>query len=220
MKKLVIFVISLVLLFSLCSCKTDGGLTPFVSELRSDVFVGEGQSLSLKAGYGFKETPFITDGKTSNKTYALTFKLLGVNDQNVAYSLTANLNGRDYNANFTFNPVSHSLTTIVEIEDFKEKEFAVTVRSANTVEQITLKSILPENTIDYKSALSHVKSSQSALVKSYTDTDGNLTAELHVRVLVKDGHPYWYVGFAKDNDLKALLVDGLSGEILAVREIF
>ena len=42
-----------------------------------------------------------------------------------------------------------------------------------------------------------------------------------MRVIVKDQLPYWYVGFASGNEqLKALLVDGINGEVLAIREIF
>ena len=53
------------------------------------------------------------------------------------------------------------------------------------------------------------------------DQDGNFNAELYMRVIVKDQLPYWYVGFASGNEqLKALLVDGINGEVLAIREIF
>ena len=42
-----------------------------------------------------------------------------------------------------------------------------------------------------------------------------------VKVIVKDDKPYWYVGIASGGgNLKALLIDGFSGEVLAIREIF
>ena len=42
-----------------------------------------------------------------------------------------------------------------------------------------------------------------------------------MRIFVKNDSPYWYVGIASGNGkLKALLIDGASGELLAAREIF
>jgi hypothetical protein len=42
-----------------------------------------------------------------------------------------------------------------------------------------------------------------------------------MRVLVKDNHAYWYIGLCDtEGKLKALLIDGFDGKVLAVRDIF
>ena len=41
-----------------------------------------------------------------------------------------------------------------------------------------------------------------------------------MRIIVKDGKAYWYAGLSDGKDfLKALLIDGVSGEILATRTV-
>ena len=57
-------------------------------------------------------------------------------------------------------------------------------------------------------------------LKNYCDEKGNFNAEIALRVLVKDNHPYWYVGLSNTSGTKALLLDGFSGEVLAVKDIF
>ena len=64
MKKLCLllsFLFSILVVVS--GCEKPFTLENSVSELRSDLFLGESSSYTLKAGYGFKEDPFINDGK-------------------------------------------------------------------------------------------------------------------------------------------------------------
>ena len=75
MKKIPIFLAILSLcLFSLCGCKKTNPLYEHVSELRQTIFIGSSDNLTLKAGYGFKETPFINDKKVSDKICFLDLK--------------------------------------------------------------------------------------------------------------------------------------------------
>ena len=83
-----------------------------------------------------------------------------------------------------------------------------------------MKSTLPKNTISYTKALTCLQKSQAELLKTYYDSNGNFNAEITLRVLVKDSHPYWYVGLSNANGTKALLLDGLTGKVLAVKDIF
>ena len=87
-------------------------------------------------------------------------------------------------------------------------------------ESVTLTSALPQETIDNAAALEYLEANQSALIAACTDENGNFSAEIVQRVLVKDGAPYWYFALKRDNGVKALLVDGLKGDVLAVREVF
>ena len=55
----------------------------------------------------------------------------------------------------------------------------------------------------------------------YTKTANYTYFVDEVSKIVKEKKPYYYVGFASGNDkLKALLIDGLTGKTLAIREIF
>jgi len=222
MKKLcLLFSFLFCLLLTLSGCKEPFTLEKSVSELRSDLFYGESSSYTVKAGYGFKEEPYFNDGKVGDVVSTLTFRLLNKETDLATYSLSFENDGEVYTADFKLNPVKNSLTASVEIDHFNQKNFTVTVHSSSSSEQVVLKSTLPPNTLTYQDALLHLQKEQVNLISHYLDQDGNFNAELYVRVIVKDELPYWYVGFASGNEqLKALLVDGTNGEVLAIREIF
>lgn len=218
--KLTCFLLAFFIIFSF-GCKQENPLYNSVSELRSDLYEGKGENFSVMAFYGFKETPFNNDAAVGDKVYMLTFRLLNNQIDDATYTLSTTLNGQNFEREFKLNPVSHALTQSIEIENFSLKEFDVTITCGAISEKIKLTSIVPNNTISYKTALDRLYSEQKELVKVYTDQNGNFNAEIYTRIVVKDQKPYWYVGIASGNEnLKALLIDGFSGEILAIRDIF
>ena len=222
MKKLLsilLFLLLIVIPFSGCGSKET--LDKYVSELRSDVFEGKSQSYYIRAGYGFKETPFINDGLVGEKATSINFRLSGDLKDGATYTLSFFNGTETTKQDFTLNPVTHALSTTIEVDNFTQKEFSVNVISSGKTESVKLKSILPDGTLTSSAALKSLSENQAELIENFTDPDGNLKAELYMRVLVKDQKPFWYVGIASGNEqLKALLVDGITGEVLAIREIF
>jgi hypothetical protein len=99
--------------------------------------------------------------------------------------------------------------------------FDAKISFGSSEEKISMTSIVPKNALPPELALEKLEKEQEALIKSFKDSEGNFNAEIYMRILVKDNKPYYYVGFASGKDkLKALLVDGITGKTLAIREIF
>ena len=191
-----------------------------VSELRSDIFEGQSQTYTVKATYGFKEQPFNNDAKVENVKYALVFRVTNGHMDGAAYSLSGNFDGTPVQTEFSLDPMSHALTATVEVENFNQKEFTVTISCSGVAEDVTLSSIVPEGTISAEQALKCLMEKQSSLLSSLYDQNKNFNAELHLRVIVKQGKSYWYVGIATGSErLKALLIDGTNGEVLAIRDV-
>jgi hypothetical protein len=220
MKKFFIVFVCLFLSIFTLSCSKSNGLVPFVSELRSNLYEGSSESFKVKAGYGFKESPYSTDGVVKEKTYALTFKIITDLPHDTAFTLNFDYCNAHYSQAFKFNPITHSLTASVEIENFNEKEFNVSVQCGSQTHRVTMRSTIPDGTIDYTTALGFLEKNQPELIKAFSDTDGNFNAEIRIRILVKDGKAYWYVGLGQPDRLKALLLDGKTGDVLAIRDIF
>lgn len=225
MKKYCLIIFSLIIscfILSSCSCNQDTNeLENYVSELRYELYEGKSDSYSLKAGYGYKEQEYVNDGKVGKKIYALSFKLDGKHLSEQTYILNFTYADKSYQGEFKLNPTKHSLTCDIIIEDFSCQSFTVEIGTLDTKETVTLSSIIPQGTLDYKEALSALQKNQTELVESYYDSEGNFTAEIYQRILVKDGKAYWYIGFGTGNGkLKALLINGSSGEVLAIREVF
>ena len=220
MKKKWLFVLIFVLFLTAFSgCKSQNSLINNVSELRTDVFYGQSQNYKVKAGYGFKETPFNADGKISEKDYFLTFRLIDREIDDQTYTISFQFGEQNYNADFKLSPVSHSLIASVEIENFNKKSFTIIISNASNHEDVEMASLLPENTLTFTSVLEKLQRTQSDLLKNYADENGNFNAEIHLRVLVKNEKPYWFIGLVEKDKMKAFLMDGLNGEILAVREV-
>ncbi len=220
MKKFITLIVAVLSLLCFTACKKQASLTEYVSELRSDVFYGQSKSFTVKGGYGFNETPYVNDGTVGSKAYFLTLKLVGQQTSQSAFTASIIFNEQKYSAPFKLNPVTHSLVANIELEGFDLKEFSIDISCGDNTESVTLKSQVPLDTITYSQALDYLEKAQPQLIKAFSDGDGNFNAEIHARIIVKNQKAYWYVGLAGGNDLlKALLIDGLTGEVLAIREI-
>ena len=204
----------------LSGCKNESTLSPFVSELRSNCYQSQNSDFDISAGYGFIEVNKNFDGKKGQVAHVLSFRLNQIQNDMITYNVSLTFNGKDYKSTFKLNPVSHNLTALLPIENFNLNEFDITLSYGSNTNVIKMKSTLPKNTISYTKALSCLQKSQAQLLKTYYDSNGNFNAEISLRVLVKDNHPYWYVGLSNDNGTKALLLDGLTGKVLAVKDIF
>ncbi len=223
MKKFSVILFSVCLLFTLAcvgGCSKTFSLKPFVNELRSDIYEGQSENYNIRVAFGFnKHKKERADG--SDKIYGLTFKLLDKETDSAEYSVSVEYDGQTKKTIFSFNPVSHSLVAFIELdENFNQKQFDATIYNAGQNEKVTLTSVLPANTITYESALNHLYEQQTALIDSYKNQDGEFSAQLQLRVIVKDQKSFWYVGITESMEhTKALLVDGITGEVLSIREI-
>ena len=221
MRKKLIFLTTIFCCFTLLfGCQSNPTLTQHVSELRSNCYQSVDSALQITAGYGFVEENANRDGTVNKRYYLLTFRLLGTQTENVTYSLTLKHQDKDYNATFKLNPVSHGYTASIEIDDFTLNEFDVMILNGSNVQSVHMKSTVPENTISYQTALTHLQNKQSQLIGSYYDETGRFTAEICAKIIVKDAHPYWYIGLSTKANTKALLIDGFNGDLLAIRDVF
>lgn len=208
------------LLFGAFSCEKKKTLNDFVSELRTDVFEGSSDNYSLKAAYGFKETPYINDGVIGEKVYSLSFVLTNKLADDVKRTIVFSFNQEEYRADFKFNPSSDSFTAGAEINEFNLKDFPVKIIAGSEAEEVRLRSVVPPTAITCDKALEILSSEQGALIETYKNENGEFSGEISERIIIKNEKPYWYVGLLNGKGgTKALLIDGLNGEILAVREI-
>ena len=159
------------------------------------------------------------DGSVTQKTYAIVFRLKDVQNENITYNVALTFNGKEYKSTFKLNAVNHTLNAILPVENFNLNEFEITLSYSSTNQVIKMKSTLPKGTISHSRALVFLQKHQPDLVKSYYK-DNQFYGEICLRVLVKNNHSYWYVGLTNSESTKALLIDGISGEVLAVRDIF
>ncbi len=217
---LLFFIISTLLAVAACNRRDNNRLCDYLTELRSDIFEGSSENYHIKAAYGFKESPFANDGIIGNKVYSLSFLLVDKEPDDVSRKIVFTFNDEEYRLDLKLNPLTDSITAATEIEGFNVKSFSVKIIAASETEEITLDSIVSKSAIGKERALEILAEKQSALIDAYKNENGVFIGEISERIIVKNDKPYWYIGLLNGKGgTKALLIDGLNGEILAVREI-
>lgn len=180
--------------------------------LTTNLYHGENENFKLSASYGFN--------KEKSNDYCLTLTLKDRADDNVEYCVIVNFNQKEYKSAFKLNPVNGKLVAELYIPDFNKEQFDASITYSSCTEQISLTSILPKEHKTYQQALQALYQNQLELFNSYNDSDGNFKAQIIVKAIVKSEKLYYYIAFKQEKSFKALLVDGNSLEVLAVREIF
>ena len=218
MKKIIPILTLIFAVVLIGGCNKGINLEDYVTDLREEIYTAEGENFSLKIYYGYKETPFNNDGAVGTRINYLTVRLLGVPDTATEYTFTADIDGTTLNGEFSFNPVANALSAKAELNKKPPASFEITISSAASSQTLTAVSALPEGTISYKQALLSLEKNQAELINNYV-SDGKFTAEIYLRVMIRNDKPYYYVGFAKNGKITALLVDGFNGDILAVKTV-
>ena len=219
MKKIIVIFLILCFTLGFSGCKKENAYLTYISELKQNLYAGTANDISVTAYYGFREEPFINDGKAGEKVYGYTFKLDIIPDE-IRRAVELKTDNETYSAVFTPDEITSEYKAFIEIKNHFEREFTVTYICGSEQTQITLCSIVPENCISYERALDLLTEKQQSLLNAYS-SDNGFNAEIYMRIFIKNDSPYWYVGIASGHGkLKALLIDGISGELLAVREIF
>lgn len=201
-------------------CKSQNFLLDRLVDSRVDIFEAKCDFFPLKATYGFKETPYQTDGVISNKEYYLDFKIVGHSYSNVETQILFEHEGQTYKSRFELDPVTHSVKAKILIDNFKEKSFTATIFYGSEKAEVEFKSIVPENSITLECALDALLNEQRALIDSFNDKNGVFCGEITARIIVRNSMPYWYIGISSKEHTKALLIDGTTAKTLAIREIF
>lgn len=209
----------LTVILSLYGCKSEITLFPYVSEVRRDILSGEKNGYTVKACLCQSETPKTEDGKAGTLIPFIEFTLSG-EKTTAAYRLNFTQGGKNYSGQFETNPVSGTLTLKTEVDGINFKTLNVSLARADEITEITLNSILPENTASPETALKNAYAKSPSLFDSYRDENGVFKAEIQIRITVKNDKAYYFFGLADGSGYKAFLVDAKTCEILAVREVF
>lgn len=219
MRKIIGIIFLIVCLTPTFGCKKADAYSDSISELKQDIYTGNSEEYPLTADYGFKESPYTLDGVVSTPIYGYTFKLHIIPDE-AERILEFYDDEKKYSAAFGLDELTGEYKAFIEIQKHFEKQFSVNLICGAEIKSVLLTSNLPDGTISYKKALALLTENQRRFFDAYT-VDGKFNAEIYMRIFVKDLKPYWYVAVSSgENKLKAMLIDGLNGELLAIKDVF
>ena len=216
MKKVFCLICTVFMFMAVFSCKAEVDLTAYISELRENIYIGEVDGIKVTVYSGKREKPFIADSYVGEMKNILTIKLENQSVMTDDASIEISYDKITKNGDFEYHPIGGKYTTTIEVDTLPNTAQINAKLKCNGKEQeIVLLTTVSSNSISPKQALEFVKKHDKKTVEEIFES-GKVEAEIHVRIMADGERNFYYVGFAlKDGTIKAYLVDGKSGEILA-----
>lgn len=218
MKKNFIAFIFTLTLMPLSACNNGKLYENKISQLREYVYSTETDDYVLTCYGEVKEFPFRDDGTVGELKRILTFKIIpkgSFNAENKDLSVNCRLNEEVLSAKFEFKPLAVSRYAYVYPEKLPDEEFEATITVDGGSETLKLKSKRRDDLISYSDALTAAKKIADGAIDDYF-TEPNY-GEIRIRLIENEGYNFWYVGFFDGKTSTSYLVDGLTAEILAIK---
>ena len=208
-------------LFCCCACNRKSvDYFSYVSELRSNVFLAETEEFSLKIYTGFKESPYLADGRKRSVNPRTEIFLTALSGEKNYCAQFTHL-GKTYGGDLSFDNVKSDYFYHCDVDVSALNELVVEISYGDTVVELNAVSVLKNseesNVLSPEEILQKVCLSERERVQMMTDQNGFL-GEFYIRLL-HESAPYYYVGIVdRESKIYSLLLDAKSGKILAKRE--
>lgn len=207
--------LSVLLLLPLSGCSKEVNYLPYVSELRSNIFLTDAEAFSLRIYAVNKESPYRPDGIPHECTHRVEARLTTPSNTET-YRFYFTYGGQEFGGEMSYDnvkseyyfsyplDVSDATTLPCRIE-YGEKSLSL---NAPTVKQ--------KDTLSAGEILKKLQAEESELFASLTDKYG-FAGEIYIRLIYEES-PYYYVGIIDRNGVvHAYLLNAQSGKILAKR---
>lgn len=223
MKKVFVSILAILayttaLLFGGCSAQAD--LTDYVSEYRSDIFMGTQGEYSVFASYSQREYPYTADGNVGDMSSIFEIALTAP-DNTQTYSVRYTLGEKEYSSELSFDSVRlvHRCSQSIPAPSETSLTFTISITENGDTEpvSVTASSIKTEKTLNLDDLLQKVRNAESARFDALT-SGNSFAGELYVRLLYDNGRCFYYIGLIdRSGNTYAMLADAETGEIIATR---
>ena len=199
----------------LAGCKSEVDYTPYISELRSNIFIAEAEGLSLRIYAVEKEIPYQADG-IPRETTARLEAYLHAPEGNKTCRIAFTFQEETFQGEMSFDNVKAEYFYSCTLDVSNATELPCRIEYGELSIETTARSIRNTNTLNAKEILSILKTEDGELFTAMTDKYG-FSGEIYVRLIYEDS-PYYYVGIIERNGaVHAFLINAQTGKILAKR---
>lgn len=215
-KKVLAIIVILVVVMASISCKDSVDLSIYVSELRSAIYEGKDNNVTLTVYAEEREDPFIIDGFVGELKKVLIVKLQSEGRSIDSASVLLSFDGVSCEGDFEYSPLNGKYCTEIFVEKLPSSPVINAVfKCGEESVNLELKTQVNNGNLSYSEVLDSVRKYDSNTVKELFDNT-NVSTEIHIRLISDKNKNYYYVGFSeKSGKIYAYLVDGVSGEVLA-----
>ncbi len=214
--KSIILILVFATVLTLTACQKTTDLTPYLSQLRNKIFVGENDKFVASVFSEIRETPFIADGKRGELENVVIIKL------KPKFSLSANATvsfsiDKEYSANLAFRPESDNFIATVLVNDLPQSNLTLTISHRDGVENVDVSQQIVSTKHTFEDALNLVSSNKKELIDNYLET---LTSfEVQVRLIINEEKTFYFIGICDSEKTNCFLINAENLEIVAEKTI-
>lgn len=219
MKKRVLIILSILCATLIFACTPDLEKNPRLSELRSDIMMGNNDEYSIVLVSGIREDPFDIDGMSQKDKVFFTVITVTPAEYNplAEYSFSVTIGGETYTGKLNRHPYNQSYSVEINVLT-SQKELEIIISQGNNDSAITLNSVVGEDFISGNKAF---QIAEKKLKDKISAKGGNY--EVFVRLIENpinaSGGYFWYVAFIfEDETTYAVLIEPVTMEIQAIKE--
>ena len=195
-----------------------------LSEVRFNLFSASNDEINIKFTSGFREDPYILNGKSENKKEfgVITVKFLkNLPNTNASPNFVITIEDMDFDGVFELNPFDQTYVQDIETFVLDDSNVTIKIMFGELNFETSLKNVSKEFSINHKDAL-------NIFIKEF-EKDINLLLkngkdfEVYVKIISDPNFSldknYFYVCLISNSGISfSLIIDPLSGQILAKNE--
>ena len=202
--------------FFLTACKKQVDYFQYVSELRSNIFLAQTESFSLRIYSVTKETPYVADGVPKELSTRTEVYLTAPSGDKTC-EIFFQANGKEYGGEMSYDNVKAEYYYSCSLNTSSLSQITCKIIYEESEMQVNASSVLNANTLSAKDVLNVLQTKESELFTAMTDKYG-FAGEIYLRLIYEDA-PYYYVGLIERNGrINAFLINAQTGKILAKRQ--
>ncbi len=218
MKKILLIICVLLATFALCGCENEKEDYKNLSKVENHYFVGESENYQVTFTVGMKEEPMLIDGSAGKlHPYGkITLEVKSGFGGEYSYQLAIGEEG--FAGDFQDEIVGGNKCAEIAVSDVSELEYKILIKNGEKTEEVPLSSVITEDMIKWNEA-------KAIATKTLAQNIANMKSEIsdnyeaYVKFVwdkeTKIGS--WYVAFASETDLCAVLIDPKTGKVIAKR---
>lgn len=215
-QKRIVCLLFLPLLLFFAACHKETEYFDYVSELRSNIFLSQNETFSLRAYAVTKESPYAADGIKRDVSPRIEIYLVAPYGEKTC-EIRFVLQEKSYGGEMSFDNVRAEYYYVCTLDVSKEQELTFEIAYGGDVFSMTAQSVKTDAVISPKAALQTLVEGESELFASLTDKYG-FSGEINIRLLYEDS-PYYYVGVIdRKGNSYAFLLNAQTGKLLAKRQ--
>ena len=219
MKKILIIILCLTLSLSFTACDmvTEDEDMSNISDLRNYMLVGNSDNYYVEMYGGMREAPLLIDGAVGKMQPYVKLKVLAKSGVDTEYKYHIGISEKEYDGALTKEYTSGCYSVILDAPEL-ESEYNLKITCDGKEEVVSLKSLVTADMMNWSDARKCAETELASDIEKLSVEEKDY--EMYVKFIegeVGSKQFFWYVSFMSGDKLIAVLIDPVTGKVIAKR---